>query len=149
MTFDKEEVGGLEVGVDDALFMDSLNAQEHFFPILAIEGDVKFGIIGLELFIEHFVEVNLAVLHEDIEDAFVFVDFVVKEADDTIFVLKSAEQVNFTFVASDGSLVGFVKVDSFHGKDLEVLGHNIIDAGGASTANEVEFAVGLAVDYDV
>ena len=63
-----------------------------------------------------------------------------------VFVFEAAEEVDFAFVAGDGGHVGVLEVDALHGEDLEVVGHDTVDARGASAADAVESAVGFAVE---
>ena len=103
--FEEEEVGRFEVGVHDVVGVDGLQAFKHFFPEVAGECDIEFGVVSVQAKAEEVLKIGLAQFHEDTEGMLFFVDFEVKEADDAVDVFEFAEEVNFAFVALDGEFV--------------------------------------------
>lgn len=57
--FDEDEIGGFEIRVDNVVFMDGLDAFEHFFPVVTGETDVEgWGIRFCESEFEQLNEVD-------------------------------------------------------------------------------------------
>lgn len=61
---DEDEVGGLEVRVDNVVFVDCADAFKHFFPVIAGEAEVQLSIDAVELEPDDAREVRFTKLHE-------------------------------------------------------------------------------------
>jgi hypothetical protein len=60
----KDEVGGFEVGMYNVVVVDRVDAFEHFFPVIACEGEVEAGVGGVEFEADDAGEVGFAEFEE-------------------------------------------------------------------------------------
>ena len=144
-----EEIGRLEVGVQDVQGVHGGDALEHLFPEVARPGDVEaassssssscgtFLLGGVEALMQHLAQVGLAYLHQHGQRVFLLVDLVVVQSHHAVHLVEFPEQLDLAFVTTHGELVLILEGDPFQREDLEILGHDPVHLGGTAPANAV------------
>ena len=142
----QEEVGGLQIGMNDIVFVDCPNALEHFLPIVTREVNIQDSVLGIQTIRKNLFQVRFTNFHENTEGVFVRVKLPVIETDNSIQILQFLKQINFSFVASQSQRVDIFQVDSLESKDLKILSHNSVDSRASTTADTVQSREWLVID---